>query len=266
MLRWLSRDFLNERLVPELEFGTVQYFDHLRRYLFAQQYVAERYVLEIACGTGYGADILRRGHAQEVFSLDISLPALRYAQHLQPVGSYACADALDLPLGQQSFDVIISFETLEHLPNPQRFLHEALRVLRPGGMLILSTPNRAVVSPGSTTPFSPYHSFEPTLEELRSLLTTSGWQIEALHGMMHSPAAAPLAQPAQGPYAREEAARPAWGAYLRRWVSDWLPPILMRALQTWRAIPVLMIADAVLQQQATEDCSYFVAVCRKPAV
>lgn len=264
MLRWFSRDFLNERLVPELEFGTIQYFDHLRRYLLAQQYVAGHYVLEVACGTGYGADMLRRGHALEVFSLDISLPALRYAQRLRPVGTYACADALDLPLGRQSFDIIVSFETLEHLPNPQRFLQEALRVLRPGGIMILSTPNRAVVSAGSSTPFSPYHAYEPTLEELRSLLTTSGWQIEALHGMTHSPAAALLAPPAQGPYRREEAIRPAWGAYLRRWAFDWLPPILMRTLQARRGIPEMMIADAVLQQQATEDSSYFVVVCRKP--
>ena len=86
--RFLSKAFLDERHVPELESGTTQYFDHIRRYLFAQQFVAGLTVLDIACGTGYGSNILHLARAKPVISIDISAEALAYASaHYGRVGA-----------------------------------------------------------------------------------------------------------------------------------------------------------------------------------
>jgi SAM-dependent methyltransferase len=257
----LSRGFLDERLVPELEADTVQYFDHLRRYLFAQQYVNGRRVLDIACGTGYGGDMLLRGGAVQVIGADISGAALRYAvQRRSALIRFMQADAAQLPLPDHTVDVIVSFETLEHLAAPEAFLAEAKRVLRPDGCLIISTPNRAVTSPGSATPFSPYHTFEPTRAELLDLLGKTGWQAVALHGIDHSPQAATTIRPARGAFARA-VDQVAWSAYIRWLARDTLPAVIYRWLARWRHIPQLTIADSVLQVEATEQSMYFVALC-----
>lgn len=265
----LTRDFLNERLVPELEAETVQYYDHLRRYLFAQQFVGGKTVLDIACGTGYGMRILGQGGASRVIGIDLSRAALRYIQqaqqslpqHAQP--RLVQANALALPLPAQAFDVIVSFETLEHLSQPRQFLAEARRILRPDGTLILSTPNRAVVSPNSATPFSPYHSFEPTLTELSTLIEEAGWKIVNLHGLTHSAQTAHLSAPARGPYQRVTAQHVAYTAYVRRAVRDLMPPLVYRWLAKWRKIPALTLADSVLTERADEQSSYFVVRCQK---
>lgn len=260
-LKLLTRDFLDERLVPELEYGTVQYFDHVRRYLLAQQYVGGRRVLEIACGTGYGGEILRQGSAQQVIGIDLSLDALRYTMSQWPYSQVIQGDAGCLPLPSASLDAIVSFETLEHLSEPGTFLSEAKRLLRTDGLLILSTPNRAVASPDSDTPFSPYHAFEPTLDELRDLLTDSDFTILAMHGLTHSARAQALIRSASAPFQRQPN-QIAWVAYLRMWIRAVLPPLIIDWLGRRRQIPVLDISDSVLTQDASTESAYFVAVCQ----
>ncbi|MHB8752284.1 MAG: class I SAM-dependent methyltransferase [Aggregatilineales bacterium] len=265
-MKLLSKAFLDERLVPELEGGTVQYFDHMRRYLFAQQYVAGRRVLDIACGTGYGGDVLRRGGARQVIGMDISREAVAYAERRWKAASspahFVQADANRLPLSDGSLDVIVSFETLEHLAEPRRFLDEAKRILASDGALIVSTPNRAIASPGSATPYSPYHAFEPTLAEFQTLFESSGWRVRALHGISHSARAAALVHPARAPFTRQMS-QIAWTTYIRRWVLNILPPLIYQALSRRRHIPQLDIADSILTETATEGSSYFVAVLGK---
>ncbi len=256
----LTRAFLDERLVPELEAETIQYFDHIRRYLFAQEFVAGKTVLDIACGTGYGSEMLRRGGARHVLSCDLSAAALAYAASMRDSLTMAQADALALPLRAGSLEVVVSFETLEHLTDAARFLDEVRRVLIPAGIFILSTPNRLVASPGSDTPYSPYHAFEPTAPELRALLSNSGWKITAFYCMMRSERAARLAVPQTAPFAQQDD-QPANIAYLRKFVRDLLPPILTRWHSRRRGIPQFDLADAILMREVREDAAYFVVVC-----
>ena len=203
----LTKDFLDERLVPELEGGTVQYFDHMRRYLFAQQYVANKRVLDLACGTGYGSELITRGGAQRVIAFDIDPAALHYAKkhwhRKAPTIHFGQADASKIPLPSQSVDILVSFETIEHLPAPQLFLTEVKRLLVPNGKFIVSTPNRSVSSPGSTTPFSPYHSFEPNLAEFLALFESVGWHLDAIQGIQHSRRAMALIRPTSAAFSRQ---------------------------------------------------------------
>lgn len=261
--RLLTKDFLDERLVPELEPDTVQYFDHIRRYLYAQQFVYGRAVLDIACGTGYGRNILRLGRPKQVIGIDISREVLAYAAAQWGTAGFIGGDANALPVKAGALDVIVSFETLEHLKEPKRFLLEAARALKPDGDLILSTPNRNIVSLGSATPYSPYHTFEPTHAELKMLLEETGWTLIEMRGLIHSSRVeAVLSSSVAKPFARS-GAQIAWAAYIRKWVRSLLPGVLYEAQSRVRHIPQFSIADSVLTENATETSNYFVVRCNR---
>jgi len=153
MTRWLHENRL-ERMD-----ATIDIFDekrrefHLDRYRFAAKRVQGRQVLDCACGTGYGAQLLlEHGQALRVVGVDIAIKAIEYARkhHLASSALYVCASADRLPFFTQSLDVIISFETIEHVPDDRSLISEFFRVLRPRGHLIVSTPNQW---PLEDTPF-----------------------------------------------------------------------------------------------------------------
>lgn len=151
-----------ERMVPEVDREELIYSEHLVRYLFASGYVEGKRVLDVACGSGYGSDLLRSAGAAEVVGVDRAPEAIRYCRsHYPAAARFLVADAESLPLPDASFDVVVSFETLEHVPNQRRFLGEVRRLLTTGGLAIVSTPNRAVYPPGN-----PYHVTELLLPEL----------------------------------------------------------------------------------------------------
>ncbi|MEO7660382.1 MAG: class I SAM-dependent methyltransferase [Pyrinomonadaceae bacterium] len=144
--------------------------EHAARYNFAMPFVSNREVLDIACGTGYGIGLLR-SMAKLVTGVDIDPAAAKQA--LVECGANASVllgNGLGLPFEDESFDVITSFETLEHLYERGRFLAELRRVLRPGGVLLLSTPNANYTKPVNGTPSNRFHIHEYTPDELRSEL------------------------------------------------------------------------------------------------
>ncbi|HXX95302.1 MAG TPA: class I SAM-dependent methyltransferase [Planctomycetota bacterium] len=151
----------DERLVPDdAVLASLQ--EHLARYRFAQERTRGR-VLDVACGTGYGTAIL--GAA----GVDVSVSTLRYARTHHP-GTYVAADALRLPFGTAAFDSIVSFETIEHVQDPERFVAECARVLDPRGVLIVSTPNRELWSPRSPRPCQRHHIKEFNRKEFEAIL------------------------------------------------------------------------------------------------
>ena len=141
---------------------------HVARYLFAKNHVENCRVLDIACGTGYGINILLAAGAQLVVGVDIDQEAGLGAQKnlTSRAGQVIVADGCQLPFADGSFEVITSFETLEHLTERPRFLSELKRVMAPKGRLILSTPNANHTQPINGKPVNPYHVFEYTPEEL----------------------------------------------------------------------------------------------------
>jgi SAM-dependent methyltransferase len=151
--------FSDERLVPE-EAVEASVQEHLARYRFARDHAGER-ILDVACGTGYGTAML---HAVGV---DLSLEALHYAR--RHPASYVAADAARLPF-RRSFDSVVSFETIEHVPDPGRFVGECARVLKPGGTFIVSTPNRELWSPRSAKPVQRHHVREFSRKEFLEVL------------------------------------------------------------------------------------------------
>lgn len=134
-------EFTGERFMPECA-GEI-WAEHWHRYVFASRLVAALDVLDAACGEGYGAAWLARS-ARSVTGLDIDLPTVEAARarYARPRLSFEAGSVISMPFGDGSFDCVVSFETLEHLAEQREMMAEMRRVLRPGGFLVISTPNR----------------------------------------------------------------------------------------------------------------------------
>ncbi|MEM9374021.1 MAG: methyltransferase domain-containing protein, partial [Planctomycetota bacterium] len=143
--------------------------EHVHRYLFAATLCARKDVLDIACGEGYGSAMLA-GVARSVVGVDIDGPTIeqaRAAYHTSGV-EFEQGDCASIPYKKDSFDVVVSFETIEHIEDHAGFLREIRRVLRPGGILVCSTPDTDVYRhPGGPNPF---HAMELDRGEYERLL------------------------------------------------------------------------------------------------
>lgn len=150
-------------------------YQHVARYEWACTFVANSRVIDAACGTGYGSQMLARAGAASVLGIDVDEATVESANHglASDRLSFATADAVQLPLDDASADLYTSFETIEHVEHDEAFVAEAARVVRPGGRFLCSTPNRAITNPGTTIadqPFNCFHTREYMREELDALL------------------------------------------------------------------------------------------------
>jgi SAM-dependent methyltransferase len=143
-------------------------------------------VLEAGCGEGYGADLLA-GTARRVLALDYDVPTVTHVAHRYPRVAAARANLVALPVAAGSVDTVVSLQVIEHLWEQERFLAECRRVLRPGGRLLVSTPNRLTFSPGRDTPLNPFHTRELSPDELGGLVTDAGFDDVAVRGLFHGP-------------------------------------------------------------------------------
>ena len=143
--------------------------EHRSRYRFAAQFAAGQRILDVASGAGFGLQMLRRVQSCPI-GLDYDASALHEVRRLEPTAPLVHADATCLPLANASIDLVVSFETLEHVPDARAMVLEIRRVLKPGGRLVVSTPNRAFGPPERHTG-NPFHIKEFTAAELHGLLS-----------------------------------------------------------------------------------------------
>jgi SAM-dependent methyltransferase len=129
-----------ERLVPDAQYGDVAHAEHLARYLVAGQLAGGRRVLDAACGEGYGTALLGAHGASRAVGVDVDAGAVEHAR-ARYGREFHQADVVDLPFEDGAFDLVVSFETIEHVPDPAGALAEFRRVLAPDGVLVASTPN-----------------------------------------------------------------------------------------------------------------------------
>jgi SAM-dependent methyltransferase len=138
-------EFTGERFTPECVREI--WYEHFHRYVFARGLVGGLKVLDAACGEGYGSALLATA-ASFVTGVDLSESAVEHARarYRSDRLDYLVSNCLELPFDDDAFDCIVSFETLEHLEDHQGLLTEFRRVLKPGGFLLLSSPDKAVYS------------------------------------------------------------------------------------------------------------------------
>jgi SAM-dependent methyltransferase len=158
--------------------------EHRSRYRFAAQFAAGQRVLDVATGAGFGLPIVAHAGGRPI-GVDYDALALGDVRQRQPAAALVRADATRLPLLSDCCDLVVSFETIEHVPDAQALVVEIRRVLRPGGRLVLSTPNRAFGAAGRHTN-NPFHVREFTADELRVLLRESFEEVQ-LYGQRPAP-------------------------------------------------------------------------------
>lgn len=147
-------NFTGERYIPAIS-GNI-HLEHMHRYYLARSFVKDKDILDIAAGEGYGSALLAET-AKSVIGVDISDESISHAQSKYKAEniSFKVGSCENIPLPSASVDVVISFETLEHIEAHDRFLKEIKRVLRPDGILIISTPEKHTytVATGLVNPF-----------------------------------------------------------------------------------------------------------------
>jgi SAM-dependent methyltransferase len=138
--------FTGERFTPECVREI--WYEHWHRYAFARRLALDKRVLDAACGEGYGSALLSTV-AADVTGVDIDAASVahareRYAARLNL--RYEQADATELPFADRAFDLVVSFETLEHLAAQERLLKGFARVLTDDGVLVISSPDKRAYS------------------------------------------------------------------------------------------------------------------------
>lgn len=137
-------------------------------------------ILDAGCGEGYGADWLRRTTGAGVSALDYDHDAAAHVRETYAGLPVVRGNLVQLPYADNSFDAVVSLQTVEHLWDQQAFVAECARVTRPGGRIVLSTPNRLTFPPGNIC-----HAKELTGPELAALLTTPPLDAPYLVGLRH---------------------------------------------------------------------------------
>jgi ubiquinone/menaquinone biosynthesis C-methylase UbiE len=237
------------------------YLRHMAAYRFAGRFVKEKIVLDSGCGSGYGAHYLAINGANKVTGVDQSEEAITYAR-----SRYRCAN-LEFEIGgvgnltypDETFDVVTSFQVIEHLKEPERLLKETQRVLKKCGIAFISTPNKQTYSPGTIQPQNPFHIREFYFDEFKSLLSAYFNQVEIL-GVNQSNKVDHLAkQKNQSLYIRLE--RLAHRIRALSIINNIIPKQLKRFLTP--TIKGLDISDFCVDRLNPEVSLDFMAVCKK---
>jgi SAM-dependent methyltransferase len=173
-----------ERTVPGIAEENYWFRRHEVVYRRLVDHCRDRDVLEAGCGEGYGADLIA-DVARRVIGLDYDDSAVAHVRSRYPRVDMRQGNLAALPLPDESVDVVVNFQVIEHLWDQGQFIAECRRVLRPGGALLISTPNRITFSPGRDTPINPFHTRELNAAELTELLTDAGLRVEAMLGVVH---------------------------------------------------------------------------------
>jgi SAM-dependent methyltransferase len=182
-----SLTLTGERTVPGIPEENYWFRRHEAAYLRLADQCRGAVVLEAGCGEGYGAALLAR-HARLVVGLDYDAAAAAHAAARYPHVRVARGNLACLPVADSTVDVVANLQVIEHLWDQAEFLAECARVLRPGGRLLVSTPNRITFSPGRDTPLNPFHTRELSAAELVELLVGVGFTVRAMLGLRHGPA------------------------------------------------------------------------------
>lgn len=165
-------EFTGERLTTSVDsiHGVIE---HLHRYAIAQKITKDKIVLDIASGEGYGSFLLSK-NAIKVYGVDIDKKSINHAKVKYASATnieFTVGSTDEIPLPDNSVDVVISFETIEHHDKHDLMMKEVSRVLRPDGIILISSPEKSIYS--ERDPNNPYHIKELNLIDFEKLLNNN---------------------------------------------------------------------------------------------
>lgn len=164
---------------------------HQAAYLHLREEVEGPRLLEVGAGEGYGSALLAE-RVPAVLALDYDASAIAHLIGEYPALAAVRGNLAALPVAGNSIDTVVSLQVIEHVWDHPQFIAECARVLRPGGLLVLSTPNRLTFSPGTDRPVNPFHTHEFTAAELCRLVAGNGLSVVTVAGLFAGPRLAEL--------------------------------------------------------------------------
>ncbi len=236
-----------ERTLPGIDSENYWFRRHEAAYEFLLPHLRGRLVLEIGCGEGYGAALVA-AVARRVIGLDYDGATVMHAAARYPQVAFLRANLAALPVRSAALDAVASLQVIEHAWDARQFLLESVRVVRPGGLLAITTPNRLTFSPGQDAPANPFHTHEYVADELAGLIERCGAQVVDLLGVHAGAGLRALDAKHGGSFADAQLAVPpqAWSAELARDVA---------AVRT---------ADFRLSGERLDACLDLLAIARRP--
>ena len=145
---------------------------HRKAYEEAAALSKDRIVLDLGCNNGYGTNVIGK-QCRRVIGVDVSPNAINQAKDMVKADniSFQLIDGKSLPFDDSVFDIIVSFQVIEHIANLEKFMSEILRVLSKDGLVIFTTPNAAIRLDPGMKPWNKFHVQEFTALELKKLLS-----------------------------------------------------------------------------------------------
>lgn len=181
-----------ERTLPGVADENYWFQRHVAAYDLAAALVRDlpaRAVLDAGCGEGYGLALLADAGATRVVGVDLDATVVAHARttyaDADPRIEVHAAELMSLPLADDEVDLTVSFQVIEHLYDIPGYLRSLRRVTRPGGMVVIATPNRLTFTPGSDVPVNPFHTREFTAVELAEELGGVGLPVDRMLGLRH---------------------------------------------------------------------------------
>lgn len=181
-----SLPLTGERTVPGIPDEAYWFARHEAVYRWIAGMRPRGVIVDAGAGEGYGAAMLGAG----TIALEYDAAAAAHASSAYPAIRVVRANLAALPLPSASVDLVVSLQVIEHLWDLAGFLRDVRRVLRPGGSVIVSTPNRIVFSPGlgrGEKPTNPFHVEEFDAEQVGDLLAAAGFSGINVTGLHHGP-------------------------------------------------------------------------------
>lgn len=241
--------FTGERYLPS-EAGQIRH-EHMHRYAWCRQLVEGKMVLDVACGEGYGSAMLARC-ATQVIGVDIAPEAVAHASQTyagQNNLEFRLGSATAIPLPDASVDVVVSFETIEHLDQQEEMISEIRRVLRPDGLLAISSPDRVIYSERAGY-HNEFHVKELDFSEFSQLLERH-FGVVSYYGQRLAVGSALFQLQPEHPAVTLEALTDTGESIVSR-VTRLSDPVYFVALASGVGVPLPPVPDSVLFSEAED--------------